>query len=174
MTELIKSLVDAIETDLGWCLVADLAALHGQDQAPWDGAWRSTATIPGAAIGRNGLVLETVRRTPAYIRFELWTGEPPLPEPVWEDAWTGEIYLRSGRITLQDYYEEGYEQQVFDLGQPDSVWAARVQHKRLDNDREPDFPRDMYQVDIYRLQFWRHFRLTGDAGSVRPAPRTRS
>ncbi|MEV0626506.1 hypothetical protein [Nonomuraea wenchangensis] len=36
----------------------------------------------------------------------------------------------------------------------DGIETARVQHKRLDNDREPDFPRDMYQVDIYRLQFW--------------------
>ncbi len=154
MTKLIKHLMDVIETDLGRCLVADLAALSGQDQAPWDGTWSAAGTIPGAAIGRNGMELDTVRRTPAYVRFELWTGEPPLPEPAWEDSWTGEIYLRSGRIMLQDYFEEGYEQQVFDLGQPDSMWTARVQHKRLENDREPDFPRNVYQVDIYRLQFW--------------------
>ncbi|WP_188188567.1 hypothetical protein [Nonomuraea sp. SYSU D8015] len=154
MTKLIKHLVDDIKTDAGRCLVTDLAALNGEDEAPWDADWLATGNIPGVAVGRNGAELETVRDSPVYVRYELWTGEPPLPEPSWDDSWTGEIYLRSGRIKLQDYYEEGYEQQVFDLGQEDSMWTTRVQHKRYKNDQEPDFPQDIYQVDLYRLQFW--------------------
>ncbi|MBG0823340.1 hypothetical protein HS048_21660 [Planomonospora sp. ID91781] len=51
--------------------------------------------------------------------------------------------------------------EVFDLGRRDATWLVRARHKTLDNDRESDFPRDIYRAEIYTFQFWRPIRQQG-------------
>ncbi|MEV7006945.1 hypothetical protein [Streptosporangium sp. NPDC051022] len=64
-------------------------------------------------------------------------------------------YLRTGRIGIvEDLEEEGEEYLEFDTGRRDSTWSARVLTRFLSNTEEPDFPADIVEVDLYRMQLW--------------------
>ncbi|MEU1724782.1 hypothetical protein [Nonomuraea sp. NPDC005692] len=122
------------------------------EPSPWDcpplgsGEWVATSpnivrpkTSPGAAL---------------CICCEGWDEEPP-DDGSWPHVWTGEIYLSTGRISALSM-TGGYIHRnwVLDLGRRATTWRVRIRRKFLDNDREPLFPRDIYQVDLYMLQFW--------------------
>ncbi|WP_433221806.1 hypothetical protein [Microtetraspora malaysiensis] len=62
MTKLIKHLADDIETDLGRCLVADLAALNGEDEAPWQWIISDAAGDGWCAVRRTNLPPQRVAR----------------------------------------------------------------------------------------------------------------
>ncbi|MEV4835245.1 hypothetical protein AB0K05_12020 [Nonomuraea sp. NPDC049486] len=154
MAELIKHVVVDIRSAWNGPMVVDPTVLAGEDHAPWDEEWSPSGLDGWARVGRNAVVFDKHTDIDACIRLELWTDEPSMTQPMWNRMWAGEIYLRSGQLQIHDFYEAWSRGDVFDLGQRDATWAVRIQHRRLENDQEPDFPRDIYQVDIFKLQFW--------------------
>lgn len=154
MGELIAYLLEEVHDDPGRWMVIDGAAINGEEMAPWEQEWgRYEDWIE---VGPNALVCDTPRDITADVRLELWSDQPPTPESAWDHSWTGEIFLRSGKIQLRGFYNSEWGvHEVFDLGHRDATWLVRAQHKTLENDRETDFPRDIYRADIYKFQFWR-------------------
>jgi hypothetical protein len=101
--------------------------------------------------GPNGITLESSGNGSFYVRYELWSGPPPADSTA--EAWSGTILITSGKISaLSGFFDDLHT--VFDLGELDTVWNVRVQRKTFRNDTEPDFPRDAYHADLFRLQFW--------------------
>ncbi|GAA5051217.1 hypothetical protein HNP84_006504 [Thermocatellispora tengchongensis] len=52
-----------------------------------------------------------------------------------------------------DEGEHDYSQ-AFDLEREMTPWQTRLYTKFLENDREPGFPRRIYQITLFTLQFW--------------------
>jgi hypothetical protein len=117
------------------------------------GLWAIDSPGPGEWIkaGRNGAAVEMVMDG-AYIRHELWEGRPPQIGS-WDFMWTGDIYFTSGKIVAVSNFDDDYSS-VFDLGRRDTVWSVVASGKLLENDREPDFPRSIYRVHLFKFQFW--------------------
>lgn len=106
------------------------------------------------AAGPNILQPNTSPGAALYIRCEVWDGEPDSVGS-WPHVWTGEIYLSTGRISALSMTGGFIHRNwVFDLGRRATTWRLRVRRKFLDNDREPLFPRDIYEVELFILQFW--------------------
>ncbi|GGP06797.1 hypothetical protein LDL08_16055 [Nonomuraea glycinis] len=104
--------------------------------------------------GPNAVMLQRSWEAASYVRYELWDGEPSADHS-WGHAWIGEVYLSTGRISAMSMVPGfTHHHTVFDLGRRATTWRLRVQWKFLDNDREPLFPRYIYQVDLFTLQFW--------------------
>ncbi|MFI6920652.1 hypothetical protein ACIBIZ_11935 [Nonomuraea spiralis] len=155
MAELIKHMVVEIKSAWNSPMVVDSAALAGEDHAPWDEEWSPSGLDDWARAGHNAVVFDKHMDIDACIRLELWTDEPSPTQPMWDHMWDGDIYLRSGQLQIHDLHEAWSRGDVFDVGQRDATWAVRIQHRRLENDQEPDYPRDIYQVDLFKLQFWK-------------------
>lgn len=65
------------------------------------------------------------------------------------------MQIRSESIGLvQEYPEEGEEFPGFDVGEKGRTWSSRVLTKILNNTEEVDFPRDIYELQLYRVQLW--------------------
>jgi hypothetical protein len=155
MGELITYLLEEVHDDPGRWMVVDGAVINHKEMAPWEQEWMGRQE-DWIEVGPNALVCDTPRDITAHVRLELWSDQPPAPESAWDHSWTGEIFLRSGKIQLRGFYNgEWGVHEVFDLGHRDATWLVRAQHKTLENDREADFPRDIYRADIYKFQFWR-------------------
>ncbi|WP_214316975.1 hypothetical protein [Nonomuraea sediminis] len=155
MAELIAHAVEEVSVAWSSPMVVDSAVLDHEDHAPWDEEWSPLELDGWARVGRNAVVLEKSASATACIRLELWTGEPAMKQPAWGHVWTGEIHLRSARLHIRDLWEDWSRGDAFDLGQAGATWPVRIQHRRLVNDQEPAFPRDLFQVDLYLLQFWK-------------------
>ena len=120
-------------------------------------------TLPRIGTGPNGVDITSAvspagkihRGGPIHVRYELWDAEPG-PLPSWDLMWEGRLHLRTGRIGIVEYSggEEGDEYLEFDTGERDSTWSARVLTRFLSNTEEPDFPTDIFEVDLYRMQLW--------------------
>ncbi|MGW5259964.1 hypothetical protein ACWEQG_03265 [Microbispora sp. NPDC004025] len=120
---------------------------------------------PGVHAGPSGLILTSrlpfqtsrmVEKSDHFVRYELWDG-PPEPLESWAELWNGELRIDSGTIVLSEYSSEHEPEEFepFDLGETGLSWSVRVLTKVMTNTEEPDFPRDAYQVQLYRLQLWR-------------------
>ncbi|GAA4102123.1 hypothetical protein [Nonomuraea soli] len=159
MAEILDHALNEIRCETNQVMVVDSAVLADEAPAPYDPAWPSSTAVGQIDVGPNGILIDTVgpRYETVHFRLELWSGEPPPPHPAWDESWSGEIYFKTGKIHLEDYFlvDHGPERMVLDLRQSDSTWRVQLQRKLVKNDYEPDFPADMYQVDIYRIQFWR-------------------
>ncbi|MEZ7127681.1 hypothetical protein ACBR40_20315 [Nonomuraea sp. AD125B] len=106
------------------------------------------------AVGPNIVKPTTSPGAALYVRCETWDTEPP-DDASWPHAWSGDIYLSTGRISALSMTGGFIHRNwVFDLGRRATTWRLRIRWKFLDNDREPLFPREIYQVDLYTLQFW--------------------
>ena len=155
MGELIAYLLEKVHDGPGDWIVADDAIINREEPAPWDQEWRGRRES-WIEVGPNALVCATPRDITAHVRIERWSDQPPVPESVWDHSWTGEIVLRTGKINLRGFHNPTWGvHEVFDLGHQDATWLVRAQHKTLENDRETDFPRDIYRAEIYKFQFWR-------------------
>jgi hypothetical protein len=124
----------------------------GGEPSPW-------AVVPPGleervTVGPNAVMLERSGEASSYVRYELWDGEPS-DDHSWEHAWLDEVYLSTGRISAMSMVPgDTHHHTVFDLGRRATTWRLRVQWRFLDNDHEPLFPRDIYQVDLFNLQLW--------------------
>ncbi|MGW2214286.1 hypothetical protein ACWCSD_04815 [Nonomuraea sp. NPDC001684] len=89
-----------------------------------------------------------------YVRYELWDPGPG-PLPAWDRLWEGRFHLGTGPIGIAQHFAEEWDEYVeFDTGERDSAWSARVLNRVLSNTEEPDFPADIVEVDLYRVQLW--------------------
>lgn len=109
-------------------------------------------------VGRSGLLLTSRlgQGSMHFVRYELWDARPEPPE-AWDEIWSGEIQNESGTIAIAEWIswdEPGYFP-AFNLGETGSSWSVRVLTKVMSNTEEPDFPDDIYKVQLYRLQLWR-------------------
>jgi hypothetical protein len=153
--ELVAYLLEEVHDDPGDWMVVDDAVINGEETAPWDQEWRGRRE-GWIEVGPNVLVCATPRDITAHVRIEQWNDQPPALESAWDHSWTGEVFLRSGKIKLRGLYNPTWGvHEVFDLGHQDATWLVRALHKTLENDRETDFPRDIYRAEIYKFQFWR-------------------
>ncbi|MER5418234.1 hypothetical protein [Streptosporangium roseum] len=112
---------------------------------------------PKIAVGRNGVIITSGSRkgTNIYVRFELWDD---IPEPLdsWEKIWTGELNIGSGAISLAQYLPEEWDtSEPFTIGDRGLSWCACVQTKTLVNKGEVDFPDNIFNAELYRMQLWR-------------------
>ncbi len=159
MGELTSYLVEEACDEEPW-MVVDETVVTREETAPWEKEWQGQGDW--VEVGPNGLVCQLHGNVRPYVRLELWSGEPPLAEPAWDRSWTGEIFLRSGKIQLMGYFGETDPHHcLLDLGHRDSTWLVRAQHKTLENDQETDFPRYIYRAEIYKFQFWRPIAIAG-------------
>jgi hypothetical protein len=119
-------------------------------------------TLPRIGAGPNGVDITAAvsaggtmgRGGPIHVRYELWDAEPD-PLLSWDRMWEGHLHLRTGRIGIAEHFGEGWEEYLeFDMGKRDSTWSARVLTRFLSNTQEPDFPADVVEVDLYRMQLW--------------------
>ncbi|GAB3890637.1 hypothetical protein GCM10027612_35170 [Microbispora bryophytorum subsp. camponoti] len=160
MANLLASMVDKISLDPGGDFVISDAS--GGDPGPGGVAPR---VGPGIYAGPSGLILTSrlpfqtsrmVEENEHFVRYELWDGPPEALES-WEALWNGELRIDSGMLALSEYSaeHEPEEFEPFDLGETGVSWSVRVLTRVMTNTEEPDFPRDMYQVQLYRLQLWR-------------------
>ncbi|GAB3146940.1 hypothetical protein [Microbispora hainanensis] len=156
MGELISHLVQGADTETGAWMLIDEAAATGEQAAPWEQSWPGQGP-DWLTIGPNALLCDTPRDFTPYIRLELWSDQPAAPEPAWEHSWTDEIFFRSGKIHLLDYFDPCIDSRLpfLDLGHQNATWLVRAQHKTLENNQETDFPSYIYRAEIYKFQFWR-------------------
>ncbi|MFF4197837.1 hypothetical protein [Nonomuraea sp. NPDC001831] len=120
----------------------------GQDLGGW--------ALPRIGAGPNGVDITSAVPPggPIHVRYELWDAEPG-PLPAWDRLWEGRLDLRTGRIGIAQHFAAEWDEYVeFDTGERDSAWSARVLNRVLSNTEEPDFPPDIVEVDLYRLQLW--------------------
>ncbi|WP_433370713.1 hypothetical protein [Streptosporangium sp. CA-115845] len=155
VAELLADLVQEIEPrdwEGGRWMVSDLGALDGDDLAVWDREW------PGVRrewfqIGPNAVMFHDDDKI-AYVRYESWSEEPPQAEREWNRSWSGEIYLRTGRIQLSHYFPGEDEFETFDLGRPGATWHVRVLQREPQNVPKIEYPGFVHMVGVYKLQFW--------------------
>ncbi|MEV7806028.1 hypothetical protein AB0O28_24075 [Microbispora sp. NPDC088329] len=95
------------------------------------------------------------RESSVYVRFELWSGPPPAVDPSWERSWGGRVRVPSGKVQAREYLG-GDNHKTFDLGCADVEWSVEVHAKTLENDVDPDFPPDIFRVELFKLRFWRY------------------
>ncbi|SNS01991.1 hypothetical protein SAMN05216276_1002312 [Streptosporangium subroseum] len=106
------------------------------------------------ATGPNAIIVCAETDSRIYARYELWDG-PATIDSAWEELWTGNLFMASGRICgVGNYMGEMRYYPDFDLGQEMTLWHTRVCSKLVDNDRDPGFPRDIYRINLFTLQFW--------------------
>ncbi|MGW0199439.1 hypothetical protein [Nonomuraea sp. NPDC003201] len=151
ITEMTASLIEDDVKDLYGIFDIGVGEDNLRDEpSPWSvGGPRPGEWID---VGPNAVMLKP--DGVPYVRYELWDGEPP-PDGSGERAWTGEVYLSTGRISAMSMVPGfSHHNAVFDLGRRATTWRLRVRWKFLDNDREPLFPRYIYEVDLFTLQFW--------------------
>jgi hypothetical protein len=121
-------------------------------------------THPRIGAGPNGVDITSAvsygnqasRGGPIHVRYEIWDAEPDLL-PSWDRMWEGQIYLSTGLIGIAEDLGDPYgpdEYLEFDTGKQDSTWSARVLTRLLSNTDEPDFPANIVEVDLYRMQLW--------------------
>ncbi|GGK97609.1 hypothetical protein Ppa06_63450 [Planomonospora parontospora subsp. parontospora] len=155
MAKLISALTDdaAIKNFLGVvsALTEADAKIAGSywDVEPGPGEW--------IKVGLDVVRLDSGWDADVYVRYELWDGRPlSSQDDGWDDNWTGAISFTSGQVTALSASLDGEDtyNEIFDLGRGESTWEVCVQRKRLENDREPDFPRHIYRIDLFRLRFW--------------------
>jgi hypothetical protein len=121
-------------------------------------AWGREVSPPGQdwlEVGSNSVLFEGRRWGTGYVRLEMWS-EPPPADESWHRSWEGEFSSPSGIICPLEA-EEGMlnDYRFFDLGRQETTWQVRVQAKFLKNDQEPEFPSNAYEVDFFKMQFWR-------------------
>ncbi|GGO18686.1 hypothetical protein [Microbispora bryophytorum] len=90
-----------------------------------------------------------------YVRFELWSGPPPKVDPSWKRSWSGRVRVPSGKVQAREYLGSD-NHKTFDLGCADVEWSVEVHAKTLGNDVDPDFPPDIFRVELFKLRFWRY------------------
>ncbi len=95
------------------------------------------------------------RESSVYVRFELWSGPPSAVDPSWERSWSGRVRVPSGKVQARECFE-GDNHETFDLGCADVEWSVEVHAKTLENDIDPDFPPDIFRVELFKLRFWRY------------------
>lgn len=120
----------------------------GQDLGRW--------TLPRIGAGPNGVDITSAVAPggPIHVRYELWDAEPSSL-PAWDRMWEGSLHLRTGLIGIAQHFAEEWDEYLeFDTGERDSTWSARVLNRVLSNTEEPDFPADIVEVDLYRVQLW--------------------
>jgi hypothetical protein len=156
MGELVSHLVRGVNTEVGTWMVIDEATVIGKEVGPWEGGW-SGRGADWITIGPNALLCNTHLDFTPYIRLELWSDQPSASEPAWDHSWTDEIFFRSGKIHLLDYFHPSIDSKIpfLDLGRQNATWLVQAQHKTLENNQEIDFPSYIYQAEIYKFQFWR-------------------
>ncbi|MGW0594238.1 hypothetical protein [Streptosporangium sp. NPDC002607] len=155
MADLLADLVQEIQPrqwEGGEWMVTDQGALIGDELAVWDQEW------PGVwhgwfQIGPNAVMFNDHDKI-AYVRYELWSEEPPQAEPEWKHSWSGEIYLRTGRIQLSHYHPQEDEFEAFDLGRTGATWHVRVLQREPQSVPKIEYPTFVHIVGIYKLQFW--------------------
>jgi len=133
--------VDIVDGDSGEPLAASLPA-EAQEEHWWietDGAFLLRADREGGS---------------AYVRFELWSGPPPAVDPSWQRAWSGRVRVPSGRLQARRSFGGG-DHGTFDLGCADAEWSVQVHAKTLQNHFDPEFPPDIFRVELFKLRFWR-------------------
>lgn len=94
------------------------------------------------------------RECRAYVRFELWSGPPTAVDPSWQRSWSGRVRVPSGRLQARENFMGG-DHETFDLGCADVEWSVDVHAKTLENHFDPDFPPDIFRVELFKLRFWR-------------------
>lgn len=113
---------------------------------------------PDIRVGRSGLLLNSRigQGFKHFVRFELWDVRPD-PLEAWDEIWIGELQIASGTIAIAEWnsWHEPADFPAFDVGERGLSWFVRVLTKVMSNTEEPDFPDDMYKVQLYRLQLWR-------------------
>ncbi|MFF4419102.1 hypothetical protein ACFYY8_41770 [Streptosporangium sp. NPDC001559] len=122
--------------------------------------WGHEVSPPGQDwldVGSNSVRFRGRRWKTGYVRLELWSAAPSV-DASWHRSWEGELSSPSGIIYPLEDETGGIldDRLFFDLGRRETTWRIRVQAKFLKNDREPDFPADAYEVDFFKIQFWRH------------------
>ncbi|MFB9469169.1 hypothetical protein [Nonomuraea salmonea] len=133
--------------------VADLEVIEGMFPAETT-IWHLGDPYPEWLMtGPNGVTFGLERDVRAYVRYELWGVPPPPPDPSWR-TWEGEIFLTSGRIVAVSFFDEADYHTVFDLGRRAAKWPVRISTKAPVNVDDPAFPRDIFRVHLFTLQFW--------------------
>ncbi|WP_432926491.1 hypothetical protein ACQPZZ_36050 [Microbispora sp. CA-135349] len=94
------------------------------------------------------------REISAYVRFELWSGPPPVADSSWGRSWSGRLHVPSGKVQARENFDSE-DQKSFDLGCADVEWSMQVHAKTLRNSSDLDFPSDIFRVDLFKLRFWR-------------------
>ncbi|GAA2206486.1 hypothetical protein GCM10009850_019440 [Nonomuraea monospora] len=156
MANLLHSLIDHISIDLGETfLITEIT--NGEitgDPGPGDIPPNGNSDL---RVGLSGLLLTSRvdQGDQHFVRYELWDARPDAPE-AWDEIWIGELRIDSGTIAIAEWnsWSEPMEFPVFDLGETGSTWSIRVLTKVMNNTEEPDFPEDMFVVQLYRLQLW--------------------
>ncbi|MER6824631.1 hypothetical protein ABT352_01390 [Streptosporangium sp. NPDC000563] len=153
MAELLASVVHEVREAF---YVLDGEIFEG-NQPDGPGSWGQESSPPGQDwldVGSSSVILwGSTRDAARYVRFELWSGQPPADQS-WQKSWEGELFLASGKIHIMNYSEVDFRHLLFDVGQREATWRVRIQAKLLENDREPSFPANIYQVDLYNMQLW--------------------
>ena len=154
MGELLASAVHKVE---GSFYMLDKGVVEGGHPAG-PVPWGYEVSPPGQDwldVGSSSVHFEGKRWKTGYVRFELWSAVPSADES-WHRSWEGEFFSPSGLICPLEA-EEGMlsDYRVFDLGRRETTWQVRAQAKYLRNDQEPDFPADVYELDLFKIQFWR-------------------
>ncbi len=154
MTKIIAERSDGIEMRSfhGFADVEAAKDLRPRQQSIWD------LSGPGrgrrVAVGPNAIIVDVAPDVGVFVRYESWDGPPDLYAE-WETVWDGPLFLASGRVcAVQENQGEKDYCPAFDLGSEMTQWSARLLSKFVDNDREPLFPRDIYEVTLLTLQLW--------------------
>ncbi|TYB57806.1 hypothetical protein FXF51_38840 [Nonomuraea sp. PA05] len=157
MASLLNSLIDNISIDLGESFLitemtnGEITGDPGPGDIPPNGN-------PDIRVGPSGLLLTSRvdQGDKHFVRYELWDACPDAPG-FWDEIWTGELHIDSGTIAIAEWnsWSEPKDFAVFDLGEAGLTWPIRVLTKVMSNTEEPDFPEDVFMVQLYRLQLWR-------------------
>lgn len=152
MAELLESAVLRVDDAF---YVMDGEILEGC-QPPGPGSWGEETSPLGQDWLDVGSSSITLWGSPSgegrYIRFELWDG-PPAASP-WLRCWEGDLLLTSGKVHVVPFSNIEFPPLLFDVGRREETWRVRMRTKLVENDREPDFPSDIYRVDLYVMQVW--------------------
>ncbi|WP_433497691.1 hypothetical protein ACQP1K_22580 [Sphaerimonospora sp. CA-214678] len=157
MVNLINSMVDKIKVDVWGDMFVIAEITDGQitgNPGPGDPA---PVVGPDIQAGPSGLILTSRIGSgfEHFVRYELWDTWPD-PLETWDELWTGELGIASGTIAIAEWASfEPKEFPAFDVGEKGLSWSARVLTKVMSNTEEPDFPDDIYKIQLYRLQLWR-------------------
>ncbi|WP_433253918.1 hypothetical protein ACQPYK_11350 [Streptosporangium sp. CA-135522] len=154
MTRIIAECSDGIEIEDFFCF-ADLEVakdLRPRQHGIWD--LRGPGLGQRIATGPNAIIVCAEPDSRVYVRYERWDGHPSV-DPTWEELWTGSLFFASGRVCGVSSVEgEVSYYSDFDLEREMTLWNTRVCSKFVDNDQESSFPRHIYRINLFTLQFW--------------------